>query len=308
MAHNAQQAPQIGIIGECMVELFDQGDGQCKRGFGGDTLNTAVYLRRCALDAVGVHYVTALGDDPLSAAMLAQWQAEGLHTDTVEQIPGSVPGLYMIQTDADGERSFLYWRDQAPVKQLLQTDNTDRLTEQLLSFGWIYYSGITLAVLEQEGRNKLLELLARFRSRGGKVVFDGNYRPRLWAGDDAQHWFSEAYRRCDLALPSADDEKDLWGDAGAQAILQRLEAFGCHEVVLKRGMETCLVSCGGELTEYAVTPADKVVDTTAAGDSFNGAYLASRIQGAGIAVAVAAGQQVAGQVIGQQGAVVPIVV
>lgn len=298
----------IGIIGECMVELFDQGDGQCKRGFGGDTLNTAVYLRRCAKDSVDVHYVTALGDDALSEAMLAQWQAEGLHTDTVERIAGSVPGLYMIQTDEQGERSFLYWRDQAPVKQLLQTADAERLSAQLLSFDWLYYSGITLAVLEPGGRSKLLALLEQFRAQGGKVAFDVNYRPRLWVGDDAQHWISEAYRRCDLALPSFDDEGDLWGRADAMAVLQRLEAFGCHEIVLKRGMEPCLVSCAGELTEYVVTPVDKVLDTTAAGDSFNGAYLASRMCGGTLAEAVAAGQYVAGQVIGQQGAVVPIVV
>ena len=229
--HSQADTPQIGIIGECMVELFDQGDGQCKRGFGGDTLNTAVYLRRCAQDAVGVHYVTALGDDPLSETMLAQWRAEGLHTDTVEQTAGSVPGLYMIQTDDEGERSFLYWRDQAPVKKLLQTANADTLSAQLLSFDWLYYTGITLAVLEPEGREKLLALLQQFRAQGGRVVFDVNYRPRLWAGDDAQHWISEAYHCCDLALPSADDEADLWGNNDPHATLQRLEQFGCSEIV-----------------------------------------------------------------------------
>ncbi|MGB1011521.1 MAG: sugar kinase, partial [Thiolinea sp.] len=266
--------------------------------------NTAVYLARCAKDKVAVHYVTALGDDALSTSMLTQWQAEGLHTDTVELIAGTVPGLYMIQTDAKGERSFLYWRDQAPVKQLLQTANTERLTQQLLGLDWLYYTGITLAVLEPEGRRRLFDLLDQFRQRGGKVAFDINYRPRLWQENEAQEWICEAYRRCDLALPSVDDESDLWGKADATEILQRLEGFGCREIVLKRGVETCLVSYAGELTEYAVTPVNEVVDTTAAGDSFNGAYLASRMLGRGVDEAIAVGQRLAAEVISQPGAIV----
>ena len=297
---------KIGIIGECMVELFDQGNGQCKRGFGGDTLNTAVYLARCAQSALEVHYVTALGDDPLSADMLAQWQAEGLHTDSVQQIPGAVPGLYMIQTDEHGERSFLYWRDQAPVKKLFQAANTDRLIEQLLGFDALYYSGITLAVLEAAGRDKLLEVLGQFRAKGGQVIFDVNYRPRLWQGEDAQAWITAAYRCCDLALPSVDDEYALWGKGNADDVLQRLQDFGCREIVLKRGGEDCLISNNGEVNTYPVTPVDRVVDTTAAGDSFNGGYLASRLQQQSIATAVKAGQSIAGQVISQQGAIVDV--
>lgn len=300
--------PSIGIVGECMVELFDKGNGLCERRFGGDTLNTAVYLARCAKSAVEVHYVSILGDDPLSQDMLEQWQAEGIMVDTVEQQSGQVPGLYMIQTDENGERSFLYWRDKAPIKQLLQTDNAHKLSQQLLSFDWLYYSGITLAILDTKGREKLLTLLEQFRQQGGKVVFDNNYRPRLWEPNEAQYWFEAAYQQCDLALPSEEDECDLWGNAESAEILQRLSDWGCQEIVLKRSSKPCLVSSNGSVTEYTTAAAATVVDTTAAGDSFNGAYLASRLQNHAISKAVKAGQDVAKQVIAQQGAIVPITI
>ena len=51
---------KVACIGECMIELKQADGGLFSRGYGGDTLNTAVYLARLG---VGVDYITALGDD-----------------------------------------------------------------------------------------------------------------------------------------------------------------------------------------------------------------------------------------------------
>jgi len=297
---------KVGIIGECMVELFDTGGGLYKRTFGGDTLNTSVYLNRATGDDVEVHYVTVLSDDPLSEEMLSGWRSEGLHVDTIEQIANSVPGLYMIQTDESGERSFLYWRDQAPAKKLFQTNNTQAQIDTILSFDWLYFSGISLAVLEATGRERLFELLASFKAKGGKIAYDGNYRPRLWHIDDARHWMEKAYRICDVALPSVDDEFMLWDDNSSESVLQRLEQFGCSEIVLKRGVESCLLSLDGQRSELHTTAVDNVVDTTAAGDSFSAGYLSVRQRGGDVEEAVRMGQKISGQVIQQKGAIVSI--
>ena len=297
---------KIGIIGECMIELFDRGDGSCLRGFGGDTLNTAIYLSRCAGAAIDVHYVTVLGDDPFSEEMLAGWRAEGISTDSVERLPGRVPGLYLIRTDAAGERSFYYWREQAPVRKLFQTPGAGDLEQRLGAFDWIYYSAITLAVLEPAGRRHLLEFLEVFRSAGGRVAFDSNYRPRLWPDGDAAEWVTLAYRNCDLAMPSIDDETALWQDPDPASVIARLAALGCAEIVLKRGGDTCLVSSRGASLEFPVEAPERVVDTTAAGDSFNAGYLANRLRGGTVEACVGLGQRVARQVIARQGAVVPI--
>lgn len=298
----------VGIIGECMVELFDTGDGLYRRTYGGDTLNTAVYLARCGGEAIDVHYATILGDDSLSQEMVDGWQAEGIRTDLVERLPGTVPGLYMIQTDEVGERSFLYWRNEAPAKKLFQTANAEALETALMGLDWLYYSGISLAILPSAGREKLFALLDRFRAKGGRVAYDGNYRPRLWPVEEAREAMAEAYRRCDLALPSYDDERALWQDEGEQAVLDRLQAHGCTEIVLKCGTDPCWVICGGEQRRFDVSAVAKVVDTTAAGDSFNAGYLVRRTTGGDVAQAVAAGQAVAAQVIQQKGAIVPITI
>ena len=53
----------VACLGECMIELSEHPDGSISRGFGGDTLNTALYMARLGMK---VQYVTALGDDPRS--------------------------------------------------------------------------------------------------------------------------------------------------------------------------------------------------------------------------------------------------
>ena len=298
---------KIAIIGECMIELFDQGDGSCKRTFGGDTLNSAIYLSKCSKD-IDCFYVSILGDDPLSNDMLKSWEKEGVKTNFVEQIPNSVPGMYMIQTDKEGERSFLYWRDNAPAKKLFLTQNKTNLVNKLKGFDWIYFSGISLAILEDEGREVLFELLKEFRASGGKVAFDNNYRPKLWEGKDAKNCIERAYRNADIALPSIDDEFLLWEENSVEAVKSRLVNYDCNEIVIKRGNESCLVYKDGTSYEYEVETISNIVDTTAAGDSFNGAYLAKRLEGHSIEVSIKLASNIAGQVIAQKGAIVPIII
>ncbi len=135
--------PRVACIGECMVELCERPDGSLSRGFGGDTLNTAIYLARLG---VAVDYVTALGDDPFSAEMLNAWQQEGVGTGLVLRAPGSLPGLYVIQTDGAGERRFSYWRDSAPARRLLSLPEHERIAEALPRYDLVYLSGITLSL------------------------------------------------------------------------------------------------------------------------------------------------------------------
>ncbi len=122
---------RVASIGECMIELRERPDGRLDRSFGGDTLNTAVYLARLG---VAVDYVTALGDDPWSDEMVAAWAREGVGTGLARRVPGRLPGLYIIQTDPSGERSFLYWRDSAAARMLFDPPHGVALGERLVGY------------------------------------------------------------------------------------------------------------------------------------------------------------------------------
>lgn len=281
-----------------MVELASNGAGAYLRGFGGDTLNTAVYLARLGVAAA---YVTALGDDAYSDEMIARWEAEGLDCASVKRVPGRMPGLYMIERDDKGERRFFYWRDRAPARELMDLPE-GALEAALAGCDWLYFSGITLSLYGEAGRANFRALLERLKARGVKLAFDGNYRPRGWANAAAARAAFEAILPLiDLALPTFEDEQMVFGDAAPEATAARLHAAGVGEVVVKQGASGALV--GGQW----VTPprAVPVVDTTAAGDSFNAAYLAARLKGAPPQAAAQAGHRLAGAVIQHPGAIIP---
>jgi 2-dehydro-3-deoxygluconokinase len=300
---------KIAVIGECMLEVSSLSNDHAQQSlptslsFGGDTLNTAVYLARLGVE---VDYVTGLGDDSMSSWMLSQWRSEGVGCNLIERFPGSVPGLYMIQLDENGERSFLYWRKNSPATRIFDDAETAAdLFDKLLAYQQIYLSGISLALYGEAARHRLFDFLTRYRQQGGQVVFDGNYRPRLWASPEvARDAYEHMYRICDLVLPTDEDEEMLFGCETPEQVIQRLQSFGVAEVVLKRGPNGCLIGKGEEL-ELIPSEQVKVVDSTAAGDSFNAGFLAAKVEGQDSAQAALKAHKLASTVIQHRGAIIP---
>ena len=294
---------RIAAIGECMIEIANAADGKCLRGFGGDTLNTAVYLARQNVD---VSYITRLGDDIYSNEMIENWQAEGINTDLVSQDTGRVPGLYMIETDEKGERTFTYWRDRSPARELFNSMNNETI-EAICQFDILYLSGITLSLYDQRGCQQLFSILDDARKRGGLVAFDGNYRPLGWPSQDqARETFCEMMKRTDLMLPTFEDEKTLFGDQTPEDTAHRLHAQGVSEIVIKNDAKGCLISDGeADLLHVPTTAIENPVDTTAAGDSFNAGYLAARLSGNRPEDAARHAHVIASKVICHPGAIIP---
>ena len=299
---------RVATIGECMIELRHTDARTLALGFGGDTLNTALYLARAGRDkGIQVDYVTALGDDPYSQSMLDGWREEGIGTDLVARLPGRLPGLYIIRTDERGERSFTYFRSAAAARDMLRDGRDAQLAERLAGYACLYLSGITLSILDADQRQALMTTLDRLRSGGTQVAFDSNYRPAGWPRiDEARRWMNEAFRRCDIALPTLDDEQRLFGESDIAACLERLRSAGVGEIVLKRGGEGCVVwPAGAESSMIPPARVGKVVDTTAAGDSFNAGYLYGRLIGKDPAGAAAIAGRLAAAKIQYPGAIMP---
>lgn len=292
---------RVACIGECMIELRQAPGGLYSRGFGGDTLNTAVYLARLG---VATEYLTALGDDPLSDEMIAGWQAEGVDTVRVARVPGKLPGLYMIATDANGERRFFHWRESAAARLLMDLPEADVILNSLAACHAVYFSAITLSIYSEEGRTRLFAALGRARQQGTRVAFDTNFRARGWPDlDVARRVFTQAFEAADIALASTEDLLPLWPGESNESLLARIAS---PETVLKLAEPKSIVRFKGAAQQVSAESLTRpVVDTTAAGDSFAAAYIAARLDGGDCVAAARAGHRLAGVVVCYPGAIIP---
>ena len=290
-------------VGECMIEMSGGEDGTYRLGYAGDTLNTAWYARAGLPPDWQVDYVTALGDDLYSGRMLAFFDAHGIGTGHIRRIEGRRPGLYLIH-QAEGDRHFTYWRNQAAARLL--ADDGDALNAALQGAAIAYFSGISLAILAPRARGRLMKALHLAREGGARIVFDPNERPALWTSPGVMaSTITAAATIADIVLPTFPDEQALFGDATPEAVAERYMSWGAEEVVVKNGAEAAYVASRDSGGFVAPPAGARSVDPTGAGDSFNGAYLAARAAGASPLAATERAHAVAGRVIGHKGALVP---
>jgi len=246
--------------------------------------------------------MSRIGTDPLSSALLNFAKTEQLDVTHIAQDNLANIGIYSVTTDANGERSFHYWRSQSAARQLFSNDAS---VEAIPAAQVTYLSGITLAIMQPDARQRLMGHL-KTESEAGRtrVAFDSNYRPQLWESKAvAKAVISDMWQIADIAFPSIDDEMLLYGETEEKEVLERFAQRRWTACTIKRGSLGPLSLTSTVNTSYE--PATTVVDTTAAGDSFNGGYLAAFIQGESEQACLAAGHGCAVKVVGQSGAIIP---
>ena len=300
---------QIYFLGECMVELrsIEEGadaQGTMAQSFAGDVYNSAVYLKR-SYPEIQTSMVTAIGKDTLSSQMLARFEKEHLGTRFVFRHPEKAPGMYLIETDSEGERSFTYWRNDAAARKVMDFVDDD-VCWDLSAGNMFFFSGISLAVIEPEARNMFWVKVASLANTGVKLVFDPNYRPRLWSSpEEAKEQFDRAFQLSQVVLPGLEDLTQLYGIESVGEAMNFLKQFQMEEIVVKNGADSVLTWHEGVQTEHQITPVAKVVDTTSAGDAFNGVYLGARLNEKLVSRAVELASAAAATVIQHPGAIAP---
>ena len=300
---------RITVLGECMVELSPEsspGNGSAdnlyRMGFAGDTFNTAMYMARLGDE---VAYCTALGQgDPFSEGVLSAMRREGIDTRLVRQVENRLPGLYAIVLDEHGERKFHYWRERAPIRDLFSAHTADQLIEAARASGLVYLSGVTLAVVGDIGRARLKDILAYVHSLGVAVALDFNYRPALWPSPEAARAALDGVvPSCRYISLSSEDSRPLYGRE-AEDLAAEWAAAGA-EVVARDESHAVKVHRLEGRTDTPPPSRVKAVDTTGAGDSFNAAYLSSRLAGLAIPEAVRRAHALAALVVSHRGAILP---
>jgi len=295
---------RLCAIGEAMGELRPAADGRFVLDIAGDVFNTLAYVRALGGPAWELDFISAVGTDPVSAKLLARCTELGIRAllSTSQAAP---LGLYMIATDSAGERSFCYWRSASPARQLVHALG-DAARAALVQADLVLLSGISLAILGAAQREMLAELLASCRRAGARIVFDPNYRAALWSSAaEARDWIERFYRLSDVALPGLEDEQALFGARSPQEALAQPALAGARELVLKAGSSGVLARVDDRLYSAPFVAPAHTVDTTAAGDSFDAAWLVARHAGVDPGSAARFAARTAAAVAGCPGAIVP---
>lgn len=299
-----QQAKRLAVVGECMLELHECENDTFCMGYAGDVYNVAVYFSHIAGDTLDVDFITAVGTDRYSNAMMDEWRKHGVRARHARRIDDRMAGLYLIETDEIGERDFHYYRSEAAARHMFDGEEGAVLLNQLAKYDYVYFSGITLAILHNECRDKFLAKLAELKNCGVIICFDTNYRSKLWPSREvAQTFFNLAMSFVDIALPSFTDINHLFGDTDLASCADRFLEAGAKKVILTDGDKSYMIATADKQTLHPVT-AVSAVDTTGAGDSFNGAYIAAIMQGDSDEVACEKAATLAGEVVQHRGAII----
>ena len=313
MNANDRNSISVNLVafGKCMLELIPESDDTKKKSYDGDSYNALVYANRC-FPTIEASFFSGVGSDAMSADMLTRWQKEGINTDLALISEQDSIGIYSISVDDHGERSFSYWRKESAATKLMQSKSESELLSRLSDANLVFFSGISLGILNDEDKNALFSLVAKLRDLGKRIAFDPNYRPAMFKDvHHAQNWITKAYQHADIALPGLDEHNQIFEHETVDDVIDFCVKAGVKEIIVKGGnLGMYAVYVNGESDSYFSSylpfiPAPKQLDSTAAGDSFAGVYLASRLSGVDVEKAMLNASTVAAQVVQYPGAILP---
>lgn len=237
--------------------------------FGGDTYNSAVYFSRLTNDKTNTFYSTALGKDNFSKKMISRFKNENIKCDYIRTDGENPPGLYSIEINEKGERSFSYWRDQSPSKYIFLGSKGKKLIKDINNADIFYYTGISAGILDEKQRKDLIKIGSTATICG----FDFNYRSQLHYNNKvSQLLFNEINNRVDIHFVSFDDARELFKIKNPLEIFEIIDEK--KNLILIRYKNSIIFKNKQQEIKTVTVPHGEVVDTTAAGDAFNGSFLA----------------------------------
>ncbi|MBU2918823.1 sugar kinase [Psychrosphaera sp. F3M07] len=306
MFESCSQSPVFVAIGECMMELSPDTQHTLKKSYAGDTYNALVYAKR-VFPTMFTNWFSAIGNDEMSMSMKARWAEEGIDDTFVMKSTDHSIGIYAISVDDSGERSFSYWRKNSAATTMMQFSTVEEYVALLNNVDLVFFSGISLGILTNNDRAKLIKVLGRLKSLGKQIAFDPNYRAQMFDGEqDAKIWFEQAYRVSTIALPGLDEHQQVYNHHSVEDVVNYCYSLGVDEVIVKAGNKGSYGYQNNQLKVHIpFVPAPQQIDTTAAGDSFAGVYLASRINQLSINHSLLNATMVASEVVQHQGAILP---
>ena len=261
----------IITIGESLIELSTPQSlietTTLDKYYGGDTLASAITALRLGSK---VGYISRIGMDCFKNYLLESWQEAGLDISHVKPVQG-INGLYMLAMGQKCENRELYlYRRKSAATNLSIDDISD---DYIQSASILYSTGITQS-LSISAREAVKKAFTIAKENNVITAYDPNYKSQVWSEDEAKEAFEELSEYLDILFLNVNqDSKVIIDSSSVDNIMKHIWDRGISTVIVKSSIEKGYYVGNNGKIEFIKFYNENSVDTTGAGDTFNGAVL-----------------------------------
>ena len=275
--------PDIVVADPDPVPVFDEVERVVRSIHMTVGSSSAIFACGAARLELRIAFFGVVGDDPFGQFMLDALRARGIDVSTCIVDPVRSTGATVILTSG---------RDRAILTEMgtIGAMDVDAVPDALVTRARHIHSGCFY--LQETSRERLPGFFAAARARGITTSFDTNWDPSgTWDGGVAA-----MLRACDVFFPNATEARRIAGLEDVEAAARALARTGAVSrddggpiVAVKLGPEGALACrADGPLVRMPAMTAEPV-DTTGAGDSFNGGFLRAWLDGADLRACLRSG-------------------
>ena len=286
-----------------MIEISNKKNNLYNQSFAGDTLNFCNYLDKKNLNAF---FLSAIGNSGINQSFLKFVKSKLISTKLIKQINQYEIGLYLIENKNNGEKQFFYWRDESAAKQYFNNIDFLNLYKELKHFDYIYFSGITLSIIDISKLNNFIKLLRLLKSKKIKLVFDFNIRPSRWNKKNLNKFLDSVLKFVDICFLSGEDMNFWKNKNNIKSYEQIIRKYKIKHSIFRKNAKITYVFLNKIKYVFRNKLIKKVVDTSGAGDGFNAAYLSNFIVHKDPVLALKAGSSLGSKIIMKKGAIVDV--
>lgn len=267
-------------VGELLIDFQSVGTESLKntkefvKNAGGAPANVCVQAVKLGREAA---YLTKVGDDGFGDFLIETLQTEGVDVTYISKSADYDTSLAFVSFQKNGEREFSFYRRAAADLHFTPKDfeNVTFRAGDVLEFG-------SVALKTDDAKEAHLSLIQRAKRAGALVCFDPNLRFNLWEdGEELRRTVMQFAAYADVIKVGKDELEFLTGKKDCGGVPELFTGGLKILLVTDAGRGAALYLADGArfaCEGYRV----KTVDTTGAGDSFFGGFIAQLMENGGI--------------------------
>jgi 2-dehydro-3-deoxygluconokinase len=285
--------PDLVTLGETCVVLVAKTAGplrysaEFERRLGGAESTVAVGVSRLGYST---GWMSRLGNDEFGAYIIGQMRGENVNVDHVHLSDNAQTGVFFRENRVNGRSSVYYYRKDSAFANFSPEDLDE---DYIASARILHLTGITpgLSVSCRAAVERAIDIA---KANKVPVVFDPNYRSKIWKSSEAQECLENLMTRADHVLAGQEDLVKLTGLSNEKECMGYLHDLGITSVILKLGRNGALLSTEDGVERISGYLMENPVDRFGVGDSFAAGFIVGLLDGRSLKDSITLGNAVAG--------------